>query len=177
MPPTKLDTEVALLKRDILTNTDFGKKLESSIEKISEVLGTLTKIVAVHEEKHDKQDRVMGELALTSESRRIENNNSYKDLTQKIDDLGSELKQELSKDIQESEDRILEKWDKQQEDFKDAAKVKDADEKVFKKGIEDRLSSLEKWRWIMVGVAAAIGFLAGKIPFSEIQHLLVGGLF
>lgn len=173
---SKLDTEIALLKRDIETHTEVSVKLETSIGKISEVLGNLAKIVAVHEEKHDKQDRLLGEIALTAESRRIENNNSYKDLTQKLDDIRDELKQDLSKEIEDSEDRILEKWDKQQTEAKADDDKKEEKKDVAQNQILARISNLEKWRWILVGIGTAVGFLAGKIPFTELQHLFIGGV-
>ena len=56
-----LDTEVALLKREVADMKMIHVRLDSAIEKIAEVSTSLHTIMAVHEEKLLRQEEALGE--------------------------------------------------------------------------------------------------------------------
>lgn len=130
-------------------------KLDSSLEKISEVSNSIGKLLAVHNER-------IGQLEKTSE-RRINDleklemrlSSQTKEIVEKIEKLEKTIETEIkdtTKELREQHNQI-------QEDLQNEIKL-----------INTRLNVLETWRWYVVGAATAVGFLIGN--FSDILKFL-----
>jgi len=57
-PPQTIETKVAILEEKIHTTEQLMQRIESAIEKISEVNANVTKMLAVHEQKIESNDKV-----------------------------------------------------------------------------------------------------------------------
>ena len=58
-PPTQtIETKVAILEEKLHTTEQLMQRIESAIEKMSEVNANVTKMLAVHEQKIDGNDKV-----------------------------------------------------------------------------------------------------------------------
>ena len=58
-PPTQtIETKVAILEEKLHTTEQLMQRIESAIEKMSEVSANVTKMLAVHEQKIDGNDKV-----------------------------------------------------------------------------------------------------------------------
>ena len=57
-PPQTIETKVAILEEKIHTSEQLMQRIESAIEKLSEVNANVTKMLAVHEQKIEGNDKV-----------------------------------------------------------------------------------------------------------------------
>jgi ABC-type phosphate transport system auxiliary subunit len=56
--PQAIETKVAILEEKLHTTEQLMQRIESAIEKMSEVNANVTKMLAVHEQKIDGNDKV-----------------------------------------------------------------------------------------------------------------------
>ena len=56
--PQTIETKVAILEEKLHTTEQLMQRIESAIEKMSEVNANVTKMLAVHEQKIDGNDKV-----------------------------------------------------------------------------------------------------------------------
>jgi hypothetical protein len=56
-PPQTIETKVAILEEKLHTTEQLMQRIESAIEKMSEVSANVTKMLAVHEQKIDANDK------------------------------------------------------------------------------------------------------------------------
>jgi hypothetical protein len=57
-PPQTIETKVAILEEKIHTTEQLMQRIESAIEKISEVNANVTKMLVVHEEKINNGEKI-----------------------------------------------------------------------------------------------------------------------
>jgi chromosome segregation ATPase len=123
------------------------EKMDSSIEKLTEVSNSIGKLLAVHDERlnnlekdNDKVDDNIKEIhsRITTISREI---------CDKIDSVEGMIENKLKESAENS--------------TKQHAEIKnDIETKI--NVLSDRVSVLETWRWIIIGGATVIGYLADK---------------
>ena len=141
-----LETDVALLQRDVGDLKQIHSRLDSAIEKIADVSQSLHTIMAVHEEKLTKQ-----EDSLESQEKRLHDN--IQELHSRITTNSKELRQYIS----DTETRLRGVMDEHNR----------AESEEFRKlteQISKRVGLLEKWRWIIIGGSIVIGFVIQKLP-------------
>jgi TolA-binding protein len=137
-----IESEVEVLKSVV-------SKIDSSIEKITQVSNDIGKILAVHEARLDGLEKI-------ADSR-----------TEDIKELHSRITtqhREMMDKIEAMEDRLELKM--QQGQFS-ATKQHEEIQKEIQSDIGDlskRLTVLENWRWWILGAAAAVGFMVAKMP-------------
>ena len=154
-----METEFRLLKQDVERITIFSEKLDAAIEKMGDVSNNIARMLAVHEERLNKQDHIDEELFGLLEKRRGEMQNDIKDLHSRI----STVSRELSSDISDVEQRIMSAMTYGMTDLK---KCITQDYKVLldeRKDLEKRISDLERWRWIVLGGSITFAAFANQI--------------
>ena len=57
-PPQTIETKVAILEEKLHTTEQLMQRIESAIEKMSEVSANVTKMLVVHEQKIEGNDKV-----------------------------------------------------------------------------------------------------------------------
>lgn len=131
------DTEIEVLKSVV-------NKLDSSLEKISEVSNSIGRLLAVHDERlnslekvSDKKDREITELhsRITTQTREI---------MDKLELMGVKI-----------DDRMKSAADMSTTQHNEIKKEIQTDIKQ----IEVRLTTLEQWKWYVLGGAAVIGYI------------------
>lgn len=153
------EIELALLKNDVGRVTSLVEKLDSAIEKMGEVSGTIAKILAVHEEKIAHHDRIDDELFNLLEKRRGELQMDVKELHSRI----SSIQRELSENISNNEHKIMAAL---MNGLMDIKKCISEEHRIFNEDrskLEKRIEELEKWRWIIMGGSIVVGVFAEKI--------------
>ena len=58
MPPAQLETKVAVLEEKLAVHEQMMSRIETAIEKLSEVNSNVSKMLAVHEEKIGANEKV-----------------------------------------------------------------------------------------------------------------------
>ena len=80
-----------------MTATDYrNKRMEDAIEKLTEVSSDLNKVIAVHEQRLNQQEKQMGNLETVVERRREESEIKLKDVYETIRNEDRNILQELN---------------------------------------------------------------------------------
>lgn len=147
-----IKTEVELLKRDFEQLAAITDKLDVAIDKLSSVAGSLDRMIAVHENRLEYHDQIDKELFTLIEARRKESKDQHEALHQRMGKMRDEFDNDLSNAMKE----IM-------------AEIKDLKDKdmAHHKEMFERLSRLEKWRWMVMGGALVLGFIAARMNFIE----------
>jgi predicted nucleic acid-binding Zn-ribbon protein len=149
MPTVKsLETELAIVKNEIGQIAHLFSKLEITLEKITNVSTNVSQILAVHERRLQEND-----LQFESVKNRMEISDGrvkedIKDLHSRVTSTSREVEEKMSKEI----DKVLHAI----QDLKTHMLEKD-------NKLEERIETLERWRWIMVGILMAAGIFLPEI--------------
>ena len=131
---TTVETEIQLLKKEVSDMKQIHVRLDTAIEKIADVSSSLHTIMAVHEEKLVKQEEALNE----QEGQLREN---IQLLHSRITTNAKETTQHMN----EMERRLQDEFIKLRQD------------------LNSRVGVLEKWRWLIIGGAIVVGFVAQKV--------------
>lgn len=142
------EVEVEVLKSVV-------KKLDSSLDKITEVSNSIAKLLAVHDER-------LGSLEKTNDKREDE----IKDLHSRITTQTREIFDKLELMETRIERRISESSSTTSAQH---IKINDDMKNEIKK-IADRIQVLESWRWYVLGAAAVVGWILSK--YGDLTSLL-----
>ena len=129
-----METEIALLKREVDDMKQIHVRLDSAIEKIAEVSSSLHTIMAVHEEKLMRQEEAL--------------DNQEKEFRESVQELHSRITtnaKETSQHMSEMERRLLEEL------------------QTIRREMSSRVGMLEKWKWVIVGGSIVAGFIIQKV--------------
>jgi chromosome segregation ATPase len=135
-----IETEVGVLKSVV-------SKLDTSIEKITQVSGDISKILAVHEQRLDGLDKVSDQRADEIKELHSRITTGNREIMDKISDMESRLDQKLQAGAKAA---------------KEQHEVIQKEIQVDIKAIADRVDVLERWRWMIVGGAIVLGFVVGN---------------
>ena len=138
-PDVKIDVEI--LKRDIDRFSGLFDRLDTTIEKLTEVSGGINRMLAVHENRLEQQEELTKRFITLMEERRRENSDKYEIVQNRITQTREEMQQEIKDSIKE----VVTKIDK----------------------LSETVNKLEKWKYLVVGGAITIGFLLAKLPMIE----------
>lgn len=145
----ELETELVLLKSDVARVTSLFEKLDVAIEKMGDVMNSVGRMLAVHEERLNKQDDLDEELFTLIEKRRQEMQNDIKDLHSRI----TTVSRELADDINETEQRLMTAMTYGISDLKKCIMEENKALLQERKDLEKRVVALENWRWLVIGGA------------------------
>jgi DNA-binding ferritin-like protein len=155
MAEVSSDVRIALMQRDHEQTSQIVSKMDTAIEKLTDLGTDITKMLALHGERINRLEQIDNEIHGLVEKRRTELQDDIKDLDGK---LASTIK-EIVGDIANTEARIMDA-------IKDV-KADIASEKVSKTAsdllLTARVEKLEKWRWMMLGGGFVVGFIIEKI--------------
>ena len=144
----ELAKEVSALRADMAQINTLVDRLDVTIEKLTEVSTNVSQLLAVQGSRLDQQERSSNQLSLLIEKRKDEVSESIEILHKRINTTERDFKQELEK----LNEKILEEMKAIREDNLEQHKA-----------LNEKISKLEKWMWIVTGGAAVVGFLLSKV--------------
>ena len=128
-----INTEVALLKKEVSDIKVIFSRLDVAIEKITDVSSCVNRMLAVHEEKianqEEAQSRANTEFTTDIKELHSRVTSNYKELT----DMITQHHKEQALQIQQ-----------------------------IKNDLNSRVGILERWRWLIIGGSIVIGFTIQK---------------
>ena len=135
MPENDLSTEVELLKREVKSMNVIHGRLDTAIEKLTEVSNCINRMLAVHEERLGQQEESQhrAEQEFTSDIKELHSRITTN--TKEIMSAATEQHKEHTEAIQKLSDDL-----------------------------HNRVGVLEKWRWIIIGGSIVFGFVIQKLP-------------
>ena len=130
-----INTEVALLKKEVSDIKVIFSRLDVAIEKITDVSSCVNRMLAVHEEKiaNAEEAQVRANTEFTHDIKELHSRvtSNYKELTEMI----TMQHKEQALHIQQ-----------------------------LQNDLNGRVGILEKWRWLIIGGAIVVGFALQKMP-------------
>jgi len=130
-----INTEVALLKKEVSDIKVIFSRLDVAIEKITDVSSCVNRMLAVHEEKiaNAEEAQIRADVEFTNDIKELHSRvtSNYKELTEMI----TMNHKEQALHIQQ-----------------------------LKNDLNSRVGILERWRWLIIGGAIVIGFILQKLP-------------
>ena len=130
-----INTEVALLKKEVKDIKFIFNRLDTAIEKITEVTTSVNRMLAVHEEKISQQEEA-------STRANKEFSNDIKELHSRITTNSKEMRDMITK-----------------YQIEQAAHIEN-----LRSDLNGRVGVLEKWRWLIIGGSIVVGFAIQKMP-------------
>lgn len=140
--------DIAVLKNDIQRMNEFFGRLDTAIEKIGDLSNTITKMLAVHDQRLDLQDETNKEIYIAIEKSQTEVREDVRALFTLVNQIRTEVTVTIA---------TLE------------SKAKTVAEDATK-GIDGRVKKLERWQWIIIGGGLA---LAGLPKALEVLAALI----
>ena len=137
---TEIKVDIQTLKRDIENVNAIQDKLDTAIDKLTDVSSSIKSMLAVHEEKLTRQEKI-DEII-------------FEKLKDRADEI-SDVYRELKKDIELVEKRVL------------------IEIKSLKNDIGGRVGTLERYKWVIMGGALAIGWILSK-NLMPLLHMMNG---
>ena len=130
-----INTEVALLKKEVSDIKVIFSRLDIAIEKITDVSSCVNRMLAVHEEKiaNAEEPQIKANTEFTTDIKELHSRvtSNYKELTEMI----TLQHKEQALHIQQ-----------------------------LQNDLNGRVGILEKWRWLIIGGAIVVGFALQKMP-------------
>tara|TARA_R110002126_G_scaffold48010_2_gene134115 strand:- start:754 stop:1200 length:447 start_codon:yes stop_codon:yes gene_type:complete len=142
----ELETEVKLLKKELEDQRSVHNRLDIAIEKLTDLSNSIHRMLAVHEEKLDRQDEAITDAGGQLEKRRTE-------ILTKIEDLHSRI-------TTNTKEIMTAAATQHAEQNKEIQKIRDE--------LKDRVGILEKWRHVLIGASIVAGFVLQK-------YMVIGG--
>ena len=130
-----INTEVALLKKEVSDIKVIFSRLDVAIEKITDVSSCVNRMLAVHEEK----------IANAEEAQLKANT-------------------EFTTDIKELHSRVTSNYKELTEMIQLHHKEQALHIQQLQNDLNGRVGILEKWRWLIIGGAIVVGFALQKMP-------------
>ena len=130
-----INTEVALLKKEVSDIKVIFSRLDIAIEKITDVSSCVNRMLAVHEEKiaNAEEAQIKANTEFTTDIKELHSRvtSNYKELTEMI----TMQHKEQALHIQQ-----------------------------LQNDLNGRVGILEKWRWLIIGGSIVMGFIIQKMP-------------
>ena len=130
MAVTDIELDVELLKKEVSDMKQIHGRLDTAITKITDVSNCINRMLAVHEEKISQQEEVQIRQA-------SEFSNDVRDLHSRITTSQKELTNLMTKQHYES----------------------DAEMRRLRMDITERVGTLEKWKYLIIGGSIVVGFI------------------
>ena len=129
-----VETEIALLKREVDDMKGIHARLDTAIEKIADVSSSLHTVIAVHEEKLARQEEALDD-----------NEKHFRDNVQELHSRITTNAKETTKHMSGMERRLQEEFSK------------------LRGELSNRVGVLEKWKWVIIGGSIVAGFILQKL--------------
>lgn len=135
---TDIKVQLESLRKDVENANSINNRLDTAIDKLTDVSTSIKSMLAVHEEKIQRQEQIDEIIFDKLKARQNE-----------IDELHKELKS----NIELSEKRLL------------------CEIKTLKNTLGERVSLLEKWKWLILGGSIVVGWVLSS-NFTYIVNML-----
>lgn len=150
-----LQTEVAVIKRDINQFGVLFTKLDVTIEKISDVSNNISRLLAVHEERLDVLHSMDKELDQKIVKHRDDITEDIKELHSRITTNNQELVEAINNVEKSIKSHIDQEHKRQNEELR---------------RFELRLTEVERWKWLVMGGAVILGWIAANVDLGALLN-------
>ena len=145
-----VEMKVGLLQKDVQQSEKLCEKLSESISKLQEVNANILRMITIHEHRHEQHERA-----------EIELKDDIKELHSRI----TTVNREIHERIDEVERHISERIDALRSDLIQHKKEEGGNV------VGDTLKEIDKYKWMILGAAIAIGWIIGNVNLGVLGTL------
>lgn len=149
----KLATDVSYLHKDMAVVSKLVERLDTTIDKLTDISNNVSNLLAVHETKLSSQEIITKQISDLVEARRVETDDKIQILHERISSGERELKSSI---------------DDQYDELMKEIKEMRAESTVQHNTLSDRITTMEKWMWTVLGGSAIVGGIIALVPWSSI---------
>ena len=149
----KLSEDVSYLNRDMAVVNTLVGRLDTTIDKLTDISSIVSNLLAVHETKLTSQEIISKQLSDLVEARRVETDDKVQLLHERISSGERELKENI---------------DDQYDELMKEIKEMRAESTMQHNILSDRITAMEKWMWTVIGGSAIVGGIITLVPWSNI---------
>jgi chromosome segregation ATPase len=146
----EVELKVGLLEKDVQQTDRLCEKLSESISKIQELNVNIMQMISLHEQRHEQHEKAEQELK-----------EDIKELHSRI----TTVNREIHERIDEVERHISGRIDELRSDL-----IKHA--KTDPTRLSNALAEIDKYKWMILGGALALGWLIGNVDLAMLGKLL-----
>lgn len=148
----KLAEDMSYLRKDMAVVGALVDRLDTTIDKLTDISNSVSSLLAVHETKLTSQEIISKQLADLVEARRVE-----------TDDKIQILHERISSGEREIKEKIDDQYDELMKEFKEMR----AESTLQHNTLSDRITTMERWMWTVIGGSAIVGGLITLIPWDK----------
>jgi hypothetical protein len=148
----KIADDVSHLRKDMAVVGALVDRLDTTIDKLTDISNSVSSLLAVHETKLTAQEIISKQLSDLVEARRVETDDKVKLLHERISSGERELKQSI---------------DKQYDELMTEIKEMRAESATQHTTLSERITAMEKWMWTVIGGSAIVGGIITLIPWDK----------
>jgi hypothetical protein len=149
----KLATDVSYLHKDMAVVSKLVERLDTTIDKLTDISNNVSNLLAVHETKLSSQEIITKQISDLVEARRVETDDKIQILHERISSGEREMKSSI---------------DDQYDELMKEIKEMRAESTVQHNTLSDRITTMEKWMWTVLGGSAIVGGIIALVPWSSI---------
>ena len=146
----EVELKVGLLEKDVQQTDRLCEKLSESISKIQELNVNIMQMISLHEQRHEQHEKAEQELK-----------EDIKELHSRI----TTVNREIHERIDEVERHISGRIDELRSDLIKLAKTDPT-------RLSNALAEIDKYKWMILGGALALGWLIGNVDLAMLGKLL-----
>ena len=152
----KLAEDVSYLNRDMAVVNTLVGRLDMTIDKLTDISSSVSNLLAVHETKLTSQEIISKQLSDLVEARRVETDDKVQLLHERISSGERELKENI---------------DDQYDELMKEIKEMRAESTIQHNTLSDRITTMEKWMWTVIGGSAIVGGIITLVPWASIFNI------
>ena len=145
-----VELKVGLLEKDVQQTDRLCENLSESINKLQEVNANILRMITIHEHRHEQHERAETEVK-----------DDIKELHSRI----TTVNREIHERIDEVERHISERIDALRSDLIQHKKEEGGNM------VGDTLKEIDKYKWMILGAAIAIGWIIGNVNLGVLGTL------
>jgi hypothetical protein len=149
----KLAEDMSYLRKDMAVVGSLVDRLDTTIDKLTDISNNVSNLLAVHETKLSSQEIITKQISELVEARRMETDDKIQILHERISSGERELKSSI---------------DDQYDELMKEIKEMRAESTVQHNTLSDRITAMEKWMWTVIGGSAIVGGIITLVPWSTI---------
>lgn len=149
----KIVDDVSYLQKDMAVVGTLVDRLDTTIDKLTDISNNVSNLLAVHETKLTAQEILAKNTADLVEKRRVETEDKV---------------QTLHARISSGEKELGEKIDSQYDELMKEIKEMRSESNKQHETLSSRITTMEKLIWVVLGAAIVVGVIIDKIDFQNI---------
>lgn len=149
----KLAEDVSYLRKDMAVVGALVDRLDTTIDKLTDISNSVSSLLAVHETKLTSQEIITKQISDLVEARRVETDEKVQLLHGRISSGEKEIKDQI---------------DQQYDELMTEIKAMRAESVSQHNTLAERITTMEKWMWTVIGGSVIVGGIIALVPWSSI---------